>query len=108
MYQIQKQVPASIIYPVSLDPYSIQVSHPRVCKDEAHWLVVKLVIPGPMSFVLTYSGMPYLDTLGVYANWIDYSTVLQNWLNTVRKCAISSLWFVNCRKCVIMCKNARN
>ena len=64
---------ATIIYPVSVDPYSIQVRHPRVCKDEAHWLVVKLVIPGPMSFVLTYSGILYLDTVGVHANWIDYS-----------------------------------
>ena len=62
----------TIIYPVSVDPYSIQVRHPRVCKDEAHWLVVKLVIPGPMSFVFTYSVRSYLDTLGVHANWIDY------------------------------------
>ena len=62
-----------IIYPVSVDPYSIQVRHPRVCKGEAHWLVVKLVIPGPMSFVLTYSVRSYLDTLGVHANWIDYT-----------------------------------
>ena len=65
----------TIIYPVSVDPYSIQVRHPRVCKDEAHWLVVKLVIPGPMSFVLTYSVRSYLDTLGVHANWIDYSVL---------------------------------
>ena len=64
----------TIIYPVSVDPYSIQVRHPRVCKNEAHWLVVKLVIPGPMSFILTYSVRSYLDTLGVHANWIDYST----------------------------------
>ena len=64
----------SIIYPVSVDPYSIQVRHPRVCKDEAHWLVVKLLIPGPMSFVLTYSVRSYLDTVGVHANWIDCST----------------------------------
>ena len=27
----------------------------------------------PMSFVFTYSGMPYLDTVGVHANWIDYT-----------------------------------
>ena len=56
-----------------MDPYSIQVRHPGVCKDEAHWLVVKLVIPGPMSFVLKYSVRSYLDTLGVHANWIDYN-----------------------------------
>ena len=65
--------PSTLIYPVSVDPYSIQVRHPRVCKDEAHWLVVELVIPGPMSFVLTYSVRSYLDTLGVHANWIDYT-----------------------------------
>ena len=62
----------SIIYAVSVDFYSIQVRHPRVCKDEAHWLVVKIVIPGPMSFVPTYSVRSYLDTLVVHANWIDY------------------------------------
>ena len=67
---------STIIYPVSVDPYSIQVRHPRVCKDEAHWLLGKLVIPGPMSFVLTYSVRSYLDTLGVHANWIDYSSTL--------------------------------
>ena len=68
----------TIIYPVSVDPYSIQVRHPRVCKDEGNWLVVKLVIPGPMSFVLTYSVRSYLDTLGVHANWIDYSDAIRS------------------------------
>ena len=40
-----------------------------VCKDEAHWSRNQT---RPMSFVFTFSGIPYLDTLGIHANWIDY------------------------------------
>ena len=60
-----------IIYSVSVDPWVGRIPS-RLCKDEAHW---PRNHNRPMSFVFTYSGIPYLDTLGIHANWIDYRLV---------------------------------
>ena len=67
----QDTITTTISYPVSVDPWVGLIPN-RLCTDEAHW---PRNHNRPMSFVFTYLRIPYLDTLGIHANWIDYSVL---------------------------------